>query len=461
MSRFDEEPERETHVECRHEIERLTNEATAWGVTVDNLTASLEDKRLENGTLDHYIEHQTGVIKAIEAERNALALEIDQWRVDFHELRLDCDALKVENSALLAANRDCINHFNQIKEDYDSVIAEREKLLELAIQAKRHQDNLTAERNSLKEVVALQTENFAELSEQHDALHGYFNGLVTERDALKEKLAALEAQKGTELRASFNFDDREKITITAYGTTRDMQLLEARLTRGILADQKLTALEAQPAETYQYQSRNGSWCHFINQQHYIDTKEDGSWPIRALFLAAGAAPVQQEPTKTWTRIDRDFSFDIGTNRHTPFVRVYFPTAAPNDVNGFDLRDEFAEWLSASPAAKVTPAQPRLTVRLTSFPESNGKRNWTALLVRADKWDGLIGNCGGISLARGELWNRVAWEAECAKFLIGERDTEPFILDYGDDISTPKEWAGEVNIQRLNRRKAAPQPKDAQ
>ena len=88
-------------------------------------------------------------------------------------------------------------------------------------------------------------------------------------------------------------------------------------------------------------------------------------------------------------------------------------------------------------------QPRLKVRLTAFPESNGKQNWTALLVRADKWDGLVGNCGGISLAREELWNRVAYAAECARFLIGERDTEPFILDYGDDIQTPEEWKGEV------------------
>ena len=93
---------------------------------------------------------------------------------------------------------------------------------------------------------------------------------------------------------------------------------------------------------------------------------------------------------------------------------------------------------------VAPAreQPRLMVRLTSFPESNGKRNWTALLVRADAWDGLVGNCGGVSLARGELWNRVAYHAECARLLIGERDTEPHILDYGDDIETPEQWAGE-------------------
>lgn len=106
-------------------------------------------------------------------------------------------------------------------------------------------------------------------------------------------------------------------------------------------------------------------------------------------------------------------------------------------------------------AKMREPQPRLTVRLTAFPESNGKRNWTALLVRVDKWDGLVGNCGGISLARGELWNRVAWEAECTRFLIGERDTEPFILDYGDDIQTPEEWAGETYGCRVKRCNAAP------
>jgi hypothetical protein len=88
-------------------------------------------------------------------------------------------------------------------------------------------------------------------------------------------------------------------------------------------------------------------------------------------------------------------------------------------------------------------QPKLTVKLMSFPESNGKRNWTAMIVREGKWNGLIGNCGGVTVAYGEFWNRVAYEAERAKLLIGERDTEPHILDYGDDILTPDLWKGEV------------------
>ena len=96
-----------------------------------------------------------------------------------------------------------------------------------------------------------------------------------------------------------------------------------------------------------------------------------------------------------------------------------------------------------PVGPQATMQPRLTVRLQSFPESNGKRNWTALLVRVDAWHGLVGNCGGITIDRGEYWNRVAYEAERAKLLIGERDTEPDIMDYGDDIKTPDEWAGEV------------------
>lgn len=107
-------------------------------------------------------------------------------------------------------------------------------------------------------------------------------------------------------------------------------------------------------------------------------------------------------------------------------------------------DPSAQEIAGQVAPATAPApQPRLTVKVVSFPESNGKRNWTALLLRVEPWGGLRGNAGGVTLAWGELWNRVAYEAERARFLIGERDTEPHILDYGDDIATPEQWAGEV------------------
>lgn len=100
-------------------------------------------------------------------------------------------------------------------------------------------------------------------------------------------------------------------------------------------------------------------------------------------------------------------------------------------------------------------QPELTVVINSYPESNGKRNWTAQIRRVEPWDGLIGNAGGITVGRGEYWNRVAYAAEEARYLLGLRDTEPWILDYGNDIETPEQWQGEKG--RQPRKAAAPSP----
>ena len=61
--------------------------------------------------------------------------------------------------------------------------------------------------------------------------------------------------------------------------------------------------------------------------------------------------------------------------------------------------------------------------------------------RKEKWRGLIGSGGGITIAWGEDWNRVAYQAERARFLLGERTTEPDLLEYGDDVATPQEWTG--------------------
>lgn len=106
-------------------------------------------------------------------------------------------------------------------------------------------------------------------------------------------------------------------------------------------------------------------------------------------------------------------------------------------------DAIAKAQSSEPVSYTKP-QPRLTVVLQSYPESNGKRNWTATLRPVEKWDGLVGSLGGITIGRGECWNRIAYEAERARFMLGERDTEPYILDYGDDIETPDQWAGELH-----------------
>lgn len=100
--------------------------------------------------------------------------------------------------------------------------------------------------------------------------------------------------------------------------------------------------------------------------------------------------------------------------------------------------EMAGWNAGIHSVKT---QPQLTVRLRSYPESNGRRNWTADFVRVEPFKGLIGTAGGIAIGHGELWNRVAYAAERARFLLGERATEPSIREYGADVQTPAEWTG--------------------
>lgn len=65
----------------------------------------------------------------------------------------------------------------------------------------------------------------------------------------------------------------------------------------------------------------------------------------------------------------------------------------------------------------------------SMPESNGKSNFSATLRRkgASLFDT---NC--YTFARSEYPDRVRYEADSMRFLIGEIDKEPFILDYDAD-----------------------------
>lgn len=85
----------------------------------------------------------------------------------------------------------------------------------------------------------------------------------------------------------------------------------------------------------------------------------------------------------------------------------------------------------------------LTVKMFKMPESNGKTNWQAYFKRKNdpSFNGLVGSGGGILIDIGECWNRIAYEAERARFLLGERKTEPGILAYGEDVNTPEEWKG--------------------
>ncbi|WOZ57510.1 DUF551 domain-containing protein [Pseudomonas phage vB_PseuGesM_254] len=78
------------------------------------------------------------------------------------------------------------------------------------------------------------------------------------------------------------------------------------------------------------------------------------------------------------------------------------------------------------AEQATP-KPELTVWYGAMPESNGKTNWTAMLHRKDDpW-------GGITLDRSEYPDQVRYEADRMRYMIGEIDIEPCILDYDGEL----------------------------
>lgn len=99
-----------------------------------------------------------------------------------------------------------------------------------------------------------------------------------------------------------------------------------------------------------------------------------------------------------------------------------------EIKKRDLDAEFDKALEAAGCPVVVPGDPvALTVWYGAMPESNGKSNWTAILYRRG---GDIAD--GITIARSEYPDRVRYEADRMKYLIGEIAEEPCILDYDAD-----------------------------
>ena len=86
---------------------------------------------------------------------------------------------------------------------------------------------------------------------------------------------------------------------------------------------------------------------------------------------------------------------------------------------------------------------RLSVWEGSIPESNGKTNYTAILHKGDISEGM-------TIASSEYPDRVRYEADEVRWLIGERDERPDILDYDADKHSgytppPKQAAQDVAV----------------
>ena len=78
---------------------------------------------------------------------------------------------------------------------------------------------------------------------------------------------------------------------------------------------------------------------------------------------------------------------------------------------------------SSPPAKQ---RNRLAVWFGPMPESNGKLNWTVILHNGDVTQ-------GITLARSEYTDRVRYEADRVRWLLGDLDKKPFLMDYDVDL----------------------------
>lgn len=89
-------------------------------------------------------------------------------------------------------------------------------------------------------------------------------------------------------------------------------------------------------------------------------------------------------------------------------------------------------------AAAPQAQPELTVWFGSMPESCGRENWTVMLRRKSAPEGADPHerhtlLGGYTVCRSEYKDRMRYEADRLRFLLGEIDKAPWILDYDADL----------------------------
>lgn len=89
-------------------------------------------------------------------------------------------------------------------------------------------------------------------------------------------------------------------------------------------------------------------------------------------------------------------------------------------------------LAAGMQREEVPSE--LAVWFGSMPESNGKTNWTAILHRGDIAE-------GFTIERSEYHDRVRYEADRVRHLIGELPESPDILAYDPDLRSPAGMQG--------------------
>jgi hypothetical protein len=138
---------------------------------------------------------------------------------------------------------------------------------------------------------------------------------------------------------------------------------------------------------------------------------------------------------------------------------------PTGFHGYavirDAKGMFSSALAATTATDTGAqnAQPELTVWEGAMPESNGKSNFTAVLHRKDS-EGFDIFTDGFQFARSEYPDRVRYEADFMRWLIGEREVKPELWDdcYDMDkhsgyVAPSKPSAGAQNAEAIRNQAA--------
>lgn len=264
-----------------------------------------------------------------------------------------------------------------------------------------------------------------------------------------------------------NNDDLPTLPLPAFA--RDLQgdapvFTEAQLRECILADRLARSSNPAPAEQevqpvvdkdarlgryVKEFATKGGWdpddgegaFEFVQRHSYVVGIEDAGgtvgpygtqthgsrWPVSAFAKAT-------DPTVTTSIEQRGIAIGAG-DPESFFAKLCALEEYPSEEKmTAALRSAFYEgirYCALQPHSAAPKGAVELTVWEGPMPESNGKSNFTAVLMRkgADLLDGIN---GGFTIARSEYPGRVRYEADCVRHLVGELAKEPFILDYDSE-----------------------------
>jgi hypothetical protein len=165
--------------------------------------------------------------------------------------------------------------------------------------------------------------------------------------------------------------------------------------------------------------------HQLSDSEALQFHTEFAYAYQALSakLGAGAVPTDEQLIECW---NQGGGKEYETLDGDKFARI------PDDYFIECMRDILK--LAAPQPAEVAGTPNALTVWFGSMPEPNGKKNWTAILHKGDITE-------GFTIARSEYQDRVIYAADCVKYLIGEIEVEPSIMDYYGELQTPPQPTG--------------------